>query len=123
MSEIRWGYALSRDSEAWQGECKTRMEAILEGYATYCGDPFWIHSGHVVPLEAVMPDVDAILEQAGEQAYDEAGEVAEEYPDVTNEARIELEGLIRGWFEKHARPTFWVADGECEFIPSPEPVR
>ena len=118
MSEIRWGYASSRNSEAWIGECKTRQEAILEGIATYCGEPFWIHSGHLLSVETVLPDVDDLLERMGETAYDEAGEVAEDYPDVTNEARIELEGLLRGWVEKYARPTFWVADGEAEFIPA-----
>ena len=118
MSEIRWGYASSRDAETWTGAYETRKEAILDGLADYCGEGFWIHSGHLVPLETVLPDVDDLLERMGEVAYDEAGEVAEDYPDVTDEARIELEELLRGWCEKHARPTFWVADGEAEFIPA-----
>ena len=129
MSEERWGYASSKDAEAWTGVCLTRDEAIKEGLehygylSEYGGkwDGFWIHSGHVVPLEAVMPDVDDIIEMMGERAHDEAGECAEEYPDVTNEARNELEGLIRGWCERYATPTFWVADGEAEFIPAPAP--
>lgn len=127
MSDERWGYASSKDAEAWTGACRTRDEAIKEGSSHFSFllefggryDGFWIHSGHLVTLEMVLPDVDDIIERMGEQAYDEAGECAEEYPDVTNEARIELEGLIRGWCEKYATPTFWVADGEAEFIPAP----
>ena len=123
MSDERWGYADSRDAESWSGVCLTREQAIAEGREHYSFlngrgyDGFWIHSGHLVPLEAVMPDVDDLLESMGERAYDEAGESAEGYPDVTNEARTELEGLLRGWCEKYARPEFWVADGEAEFIP------
>ena len=125
MSSERWGYADSKHADAWEGAHLTREAAIAEGRAhhsflTEAGrtyDGFWIHSGHVVPLEVVMPDVDDLLESMGERAYDEAGESAEGYPDVTNEARTELEGLLRGWCEKYARPEFWVADGEAEFIP------
>lgn len=126
MSDIRWGYASSKDAEGWTGCYLTREEAIEDGrsdysYLTEHGrqyDGFWIHSGHLLSVETVLPDVDDLLERMGETAYDEAGEVAEDYPDVTNEARIELEGLLRGWVEKHALPTFWVADGEAEFIPA-----
>lgn len=121
MSDIRWGYARSRDAESWRGCCLTKQEAILEGLANFANDePFWVHSGHLVPLDAVMPDADDLLETMGERAYDEAGEVAEEYPDVTNEAKVELDGLIRGWCEKYARPNFWVADGEAEFVSARE---
>ena len=131
MSDERWGYASSKDAESWTGCHLTREEAIEEGRDHYTYpkeyghtyDGFWIHSGHVVPLEAVMPDVDDIIETMGERAYDEAGEVAEEFPDVSNEAKTELEELLRGWCEKYARPTFWVADGVCEFIPAPEVSR
>lgn len=123
MSEIRWGYATDKHSESWTGCCLTRDEAIEAGRAEYADDseeggcaPFWIHSGHLVPIEAVMPDADDIIETMGERAYDEAGEAAEEYPDVSEAARIELGDFLRGWVEKHAKPDFWVADGVAEFI-------
>lgn len=127
MANERWGYADSRDAESWSGVCLTREQAIAKGREHYSFlngrgyDGFWIHSGHLVPLEAVMPDVDDIIETMGERAYDEAGEVAEEYPDVTAEAKAELEELLRGWCEKYARPTFWVADGVAEFISGEAP--
>jgi hypothetical protein len=122
VSDIRWGYASSKDAESWSGCCLTREQAIDEAIDEYRDedgyDGFWIHSGHLVAVETVMPDVDDLLEGMGERAGDEAGEVAEDYPGVTNEARVELEGLIRGWIERHAKPGFWVADGECEFVPA-----
>ncbi len=106
MSNIRWGYASSEDAESWRGCCLTREEAIEEAIDEYRDedgyDGFWIHSGHLVSVETVMPDVDDLLEGMGERAGDEAGEVAEDYPDVTNEARIELEELIRGWIAAEA---------------------
>lgn len=115
-TSIRWGYASSPDAEVWSGMYATREEAIDDGRNHYGGDDYWVTSGHLVPLEAVLPDADDIIETMSSRAYDEAGECAEEYPDVTNEARVELQGLLRGWCEKYARPNFWVADGEPEHI-------
>jgi hypothetical protein len=52
-------------------------------------------------------NVDDVLEMMGERAYDECGESAENYPDVTKEAREELDALLMAWMEKHAKPTFY----------------
>ena len=52
-------------------------------------------------------NVDDILEMMGERAYDESGESADNYPDVTKEAREELSALLLAWMEKHAKPTFY----------------
>lgn len=124
MRDERWGYAGSKDAEAWHGALLTREEAIREGrdYMLECGAGeagCWIHSGHMVSVESVLPDVDALLERMAEQANEQAGEAADDYPSVTEEAKAELEALLRGWVEKHATPDFWVADGEAEFIAAP----
>ena len=113
---IRWGHASSPDAEAWHGMYETREEAITDGRQDYSGDDYWITSGHLVPLEAVLPDVDDIIDTMACRASDEAGECAEEYPDLTLAAKAELAELLYAWGEKYARPQFWVADGEPEHI-------
>lgn len=112
MSDERWGYASSKHAESWTGCCLTQDEAIAEGRATYCCEPFWIQSGHLVPLEAVMPDVDDIIDTMRDRACDEAGEVAEEFPDVSQAAKDELADLLMDWGRKYCEPEFWVADGD-----------
>lgn len=52
-------------------------------------------------------DADDALEMMGERAYDDCGESAENYPDVSKEARAELDALLAQWISKHAKPDFY----------------
>lgn len=70
------------------------------------GDVVFI--GEVAPIQTKhLCDADDVIEMIGERAYDEVGEYADDYPDVTPEARAELDALLAGWIEKHAKPTFY----------------
>lgn len=70
------------------------------------GDVVFI--GEAAPIQTKrLCDADDVIEMIGERAYDEVGEYADGYPDVMPEARAELDALLAGWIEKHAKPTFY----------------
>ncbi|MDN7441162.1 hypothetical protein QZM64_18555 [Burkholderia cepacia] len=70
------------------------------------GDVVFI--GEAAPINPKhLCDADDVIDMIGERAYDEVGEYADCYPDVTPEARAELDALLAGWIEKHAKPTFY----------------
>lgn len=78
--------------------------------------------GDVVHVgEADYPDthqlIDAsdVMDQMTDRAWDIAGEYAMDYPDVSNEAKAELESLLSAWITKHCPPTFFVVKNSKEY--------
>ncbi|WP_250501938.1 hypothetical protein [Caballeronia sp. AZ7_KS35] len=65
-------------------------------------------------------DADDVIEMMGERAYDEAGEWADNYPDVTPEAKAELDALLLAWMEKHAKPSFYTVVNAHEYTVTAE---
>lgn len=57
-------------------------------------------------------NVDRIVDDMGEVAYDECGEWAEDYlDDVTEDQKNELEALICQWADKHGlKPTWFMIE-------------
>lgn len=72
---------------------------------------------------AFYPDAGWVLEHMGEQAWGEVGEYSEDYPDVSKEARDELNELLSAmldtWCEKHGvSPQFYrVSNSKCYPMP------
>jgi hypothetical protein len=67
-----------------------------------------VHFGTAVtPDPAMWVDADDVIDQIACSANDECGEWAEDYPDVTAEAKDELNTLLQAWARKHCMPTFW----------------
>ncbi len=54
-----------------------------------------------------LVDADDIVEMFAERAYDEYGECAQDWPEVTEEAKVELDALLQAWAEKHCKALFW----------------
>lgn len=114
-----WGHGEHEKTERWDGAFETREAAIEDGRKHYQHGPaqaFWIQAGALCSATAFVPDAAEIIERMNEAANDEAGEVAEEYPDVTEEAKAEMDAFLSAWAEKHAAPRFWVGVGEPEKI-------
>jgi hypothetical protein len=82
-----------------------------EGYSSF-------RIGKKIPVGVPNLDIDSILENAYEQVYDEVGEVAEGFLDVTKEQQKELEEQLNEvffkWIKKHQlEPTcYMVVDDE-----------
>ncbi|WAS56238.1 hypothetical protein MK974_24370 [Burkholderia ambifaria] len=94
----------SRDNEYFSCDA---LEELLDMYDDLAvGDV--VFYGDVAPIPIKRPcDADDVIDMIGERAYDEVGEAADGYPDIAPEAKAELEALVTGWIEKHAKPTFY----------------
>jgi len=120
MSAIVWGYSDNEHGEdGWYGTLGTREEAIAEARAHYglgAEDVCWICQGRVPSPREFVPSTDWITDHMGEQACDEVGEAADEWPPCSDVAAAELQQLLGDWAEKHCPLRFWVADGTPEAI-------
>lgn len=73
-----------------------------------------IEPGHVVWFgTAIKPDAgdfvdaDRVIDDMTDAAWDVAGEFAEDFPEVSAEARQELNELLEGWARKHCEVNFY----------------
>jgi hypothetical protein len=62
-----------------------------------------------------IDDADNIIERMGERAYDEHGEFADDYPDVTDEAKAELTAFLVAWADKHCDVRFYGVEDIREY--------
>ncbi|OMW26137.1 hypothetical protein [Burkholderia pseudomallei] len=73
--------------------------------------------GDVEPIPIVhLCDANDVIDMISDRAYDEVGEAADGYPDIAPEAKAELEMLLSGWIEKHAKPTFYSVVNVSEYV-------
>ncbi|ABM37586.1 hypothetical protein [Polaromonas naphthalenivorans] len=68
------------------------------------GDTVYVADA-VIPDPATYINADDILEQMGERAREDGGEYAEDYPDVSADAKQSLDAFVKGWARKHCTPT------------------
>lgn len=116
-----WSYAHDELEEHWKGRCETREEAIAEGtleLGIAPGGTFFIDTG-TIPSPAEAFDVDRIIEFAEDYANDNWGEISEQWPDVSAEARAELANFLAEWACKHCQCDFWIMDGSPEKVVVP----
>lgn len=111
-TEKRYVYALDGENFIFESEEEVVEEAQEEGYSTYS-------KGVVKPiLPHHLIDANDVIEMIGERAWDIAGEWADDFPDVTKEAKGELEQFLHQWVEKHCTPSFYLVE-EVEEIEVP----
>lgn len=70
------------------------------------GDTVYVGRGET-PDPGEWVSADDVIEQLACRAYDECREYAEDYPDVSKEAKAELDGLLAAWAHKHCAPSFY----------------
>jgi hypothetical protein len=78
------------------------------------GDTVYTGNG-ITPDPAEWVDADDVIEQLACRAYDESGEFAEDYPEVSEEAKAELDELLAAWARKHCTPTFYLINNVREY--------
>jgi hypothetical protein len=124
-----WGYSIDED-EGFQGAFTTKEEAIEKGNARFKNEPetggtFWIQPGAYPPVTKVAPDYGMLSEHVvdliGDNAHEAWDDMAEDFPDVSPEAKKELENelksVIDAWMMRHLEAPCWEPEGD------PEPVR
>lgn len=78
------------------------------------GATYWKAEAHPFSHSDVV-DVDSFLEQCDERAYDEIGEVfGNNFSNVDDEAKKELEALLLAWCEKHIDLNYWTVRNSQE---------
>lgn len=82
------------------------LRDLLETHADLeAGDVVFV--GRPVPVQPLTyVNARLIVEQLSEQARDDCGEAAEEWPQVTPEAERELDRYLADWIHRHCPVTF-----------------
>ena len=94
----------SADGEDFQYES---VQEILDNYEDLvAGDLIHVAEKHDADVTTLV-DADDITEMLGERAWDNFGECAEDFPDVSKEAKMELNMLLSGWITKNCKVNFW----------------
>ena len=97
-----WGY--SDSGEECFYTASSREDAIARGAdETEPGSTFYVLEGQWNRVDDYFPSVDRILELANESAGDDNHDETD-WPDVSTEARAELEALLAVWKAKHLEP-------------------
>lgn len=111
-----YGIAKSEFAEKFNGSYASREEAIAEGTTDYGGEPFYVLEGEYPTASEMVPDQEWVLERIGDYAVDNYGEVALGFPQVTDEAKAELDAMLKAWADKHIKVEFWTGVRSPELI-------
>jgi hypothetical protein len=124
-----WGYSDCED-EGFQGAFTSEEEAIEKGNKRFKNEPetggvFWVQPGSYPPVTKVAPDYNMLAEHVvdliGDNAHEEWDEAAEDFPDVSDDAKKELENelkaVIDAWMTRHLEAPCWEPTGD------PKPIR
>jgi len=99
--------------------CDSLGELLDENDDLEVGATVW--KGEKIPIKtAGYVDAGDVIEMLGERAYDDVGEFAEDWPDVPDEARQELDSLLSEWISKHCIATFYRVRNVVEYKLTPE---
>lgn len=116
VSNERWGWSIDKDAETFTGSYITRDMAILDAQS-HGHTVFYVQYGRCPDGASYMPEGDTILDMIAAAASDAAGEVAEEFPSVSQEVEDELNAVLKEWADKHLGTcTFWISEGPSEKI-------
>ena len=66
-----------------------------------------VYYGEAEAIGTNFVDADDVIEDIANRAYAEGGEHAEDFPDVSAEAKKELDDFLIAWQAKYCVPTFY----------------
>ncbi len=83
-----------------------------------------IYYGTAVALDVSnLIDADDIIEMLGERAWDNCGEFADGYPDVSKKERDLLDNYLKRWVKKYCKPTFYNVKDIKEYVITEEDIK
>jgi hypothetical protein len=124
---IVWGWSTYSD-EGFTGAHPSKEHAIAEARDNLGSDfaytNVYVQAGQYEDVAKILPRVDMlaehVIEHMSENSYEECGELAEDWPDVSPEQLKELEDglktLLEGWARKHFEMPAWAPVGEPELV-------
>lgn len=109
----------SRDGENYSyqtlGDLLDSHDDLKPGDTVYVGTP-------IRPDPTTFIEADDVIATLSDRAYDECGEYAEDFPDVTIEAKAELDALLDEWVHKHCHVTFYSVEDTREYTVTAEDI-
>lgn len=119
MSESkRYGWSIG--GEVYRGDCDSREDAIADAIMDDDlteGAKVWTAERHEPDLADYL-NVERLLEDMQERAYDEAGECVDgNWPELSVEEQGQLHALIVGFLKDHGlAPQWWIAVDPVEHV-------
>lgn len=83
------------------GDLLDSNDGLEVGHVVYVGTPARYAAS------TYIDDADDVIERMAERAYDEHNEFAEDFPEVTDEAKAELTAFLAAWADKHCEVRFY----------------
>jgi hypothetical protein len=110
---VEWCY--SNNEEVFTGRCASREDAISEALDYYGEEVEFIWIGVAEPLKIErMIRIDPLLECISEAVGDEVGDIAEEWPKLSEKDEEDLIGTIAAFVRERCKdPPYTVRNVEC----------
>ena len=89
------------------------FDALDEDGCLEVGAAYFEANCRRMTAQDVVP-VGWLLDAIGERMHDEVGEAAADFPNVSQQAKDELQKLLSDWIEKHDNPgSYWTIVGKA----------
>jgi uncharacterized protein YfdQ (DUF2303 family) len=114
---------VSDDEKCWSldeeqfnyGSLEEAIQGIYDLHgAVEPGHIVWFGTSHK-PDAGDFVDADRVIDDMGDAAMDVGGEFAEDFPNVSPEARKELNDFLEAWARKHCEVTFFTVDNVQQY--------
>lgn len=93
------------------------LEELMDshGYELRPGHTVWRGTAKSPSISSLV-DVESVIENMGERAYEIGGEYAEDYPDVSAEHQAKLKALLEAWLAECPAPTFYTVKDAQAYV-------
>lgn len=110
----------AEDGKCWSSNnedfnCRELGDLLDENEELKVGDTVYV-ADVVHPSSSQFCDADDVIDTMRDRASDIGGEYAEDYPDIADEAKAELNAFLAAWIDKHASPSFYTVINAKPYI-------
>lgn len=90
----------SMDDENFRYEELCDIPDVETGMMVFKGEAVEVSSRDLICAESILDGIGGV-------AYDLVGEIADDFPQVSKEAKEELEDILSSWIIRHCQPNFY----------------
>lgn len=90
------------------------LDDLIEHEEPEVGQAVWF--GERVELGTGWVNASDVIEQIADRAYDVGDEYAEGFPEVSAEAKAELDAFLRDWQAEHCKATFFTIRNARQYV-------